>query len=80
MKLDKSYINPLEHHTMRPKRGDLVTSIRDTFNQGRDEFTGIVEDIVYDPTSNFSEVYVVRVGVKTVRAYLENIIIIETVD
>lgn len=80
VKLSGSNIDPLDHHPAKPQKGDLVTSMRDTFSHGRDEFTGIVEDIVYDPTTNFSEVYVVRVGVKTVRAYLENIIIIETVD
>ena len=80
VKLDGTHIAPLDYHPVKPSKGDLVTSMRDTFSHGRDEFTGIVEDIVYDPTSNFSEVYVVRVGAKTVRAYLENIIIIETVD
>ena len=80
VKLSGRGLNPLDYHPAKPKKGDLVTSIRDTFSQGRDEFSGIVEDIIYDPSSNFSEVYIVRVGAKTVRAYLENIIIIETVD
>ena len=80
VKLNNKYIKPLDHHPTKPKLGDLVTSIRDTFSTGRDQFTGIVEDIIYDPTSNSEEVYIVRIGSKTVRAYLENIIIIETVD
>ena len=69
-----------EHHTTKPKIGDLVTSIRDTYSKGRDIFTGIVENIIYDPTDQQDPVYTVRIGQKTVRAYLENIIIIQLAD
>ncbi len=62
----------------KPKVGDLILSMRDSYREDRDEFTGIVEDIIYDPTSNPHPVYVVRIGQKTVRAYLENIIILES--
>ena len=80
VRLNGDHITALDHHPKKPKRGDLIISLRDTFSQGRDEFTGIVEDIVYDPTTNCGEVYIIRIGAQTVRAYLENIIIIETVD
>ena len=80
VKLDSGKIGALDHHPQKPKKGDLITSMRDTYSHGRDEFTGVVEDIIYDPTSNIGEVYIIRIGAKTVRAYLENIIIIQTVD
>lgn len=67
-----------QFHPIKPKKGDLVTSIRDSFSSGREMFTGIVEDIIYDPTSNQDEVFIIRTGAKTTRAYLENIIIIES--
>lgn len=66
--------------TVNPKIGDLIISIRDTFREERDEFTGIVENIIYDPTKNTSPMYIVRIGQKTVRAYLENIIILESAN
>ena len=66
--------------TVRPKIGDLILSIRDTYREDRDEFTGIVENIIYDPTKNLNAMYIVRIGQKTVRAYLENIIILESAN
>ena len=63
-----------------PKIGDLILSIRDTFKEERDEFTGMVENIIYDPTKNTNPMYVIRIGQKTVRAYLENIIILESAN
>ena len=80
VKIDNKVLEYNDHHPISPKVGDLVISIRDTFKSDRDEFTGIVEDITYDPTTNFQPVYIVRTGQKTVRAYLENIIILESAN
>ena len=79
-KLNQKIYDYGEHHPTPPAIGDLILSIRDTFKEARDEFTGIVEDIIYDPTSHNSPVYVIRTGPKTVRAYLENIIILESAN
>ena len=36
-------------HPIKPRIGDLILSMRDTYKESRDEFTGIVENIIYDP-------------------------------
>ena len=79
-KLERKNFRFDKHHPTPPKIGDLVTSIRDSYSTGRESFTGIVENITYDPTSQQEPIYVVRIGQKTVRAYLENIIILESAD
>jgi hypothetical protein len=81
VKIEKKEYMYEEHHPVKPKIGDLITSLRETFSKGRDSFTGVVEDIIYNPTDNHEEVFIIRTGAsKTVRAYLENIIIIESAN
>lgn len=80
VKIEKRDFNHSQAQPRKPKVGDLVLSMRDTFREDRDEFTGIVENIIYDPTKNTNPMYVVRIGQKTVRAYLENIIILESAN
>lgn len=81
VKIKKQEYSYKDHHTTKPSIGDLILSARDTFNKGRDTFTGIVEDIIYDPTNNHEEIFIIRTGSsKTVRAYIENIIIIESAN
>ncbi len=81
IKIQEKRYHHHDHHPVKPKVGDLITSIRDTYSKGRDTFTGVVEDIIYDPTNNHDEVFIIRTGTsKTVRAYLENIIIIESAN
>ena len=80
VRLENKFFKYSDAKTVKPRIGDLVTSARDTFNKGRDTFTGIVENITYDPTTQYDPIYVVRIGQQTVRAYLENIIIIESAE
>lgn len=67
-----------EHKTHDPLPGDLVINISDSYGKERKVFTGIVENIIYDPTDRFNPIYTVRIGQETIRAYLENIIVLET--
>lgn len=66
-----------EHHPVSPSVGDLVLCVKESYTTGREEYTGIVENIVYDPTNQHYPVYIIRVGQETKRAYLENIVILE---
>jgi len=78
VKIDRKKFNYKEHKTHNPEIGDLVMSISDSYNKERETFTGIVENISYDPTDQFNQIYIIRIGQKTVRSYLENIIVLET--
>ena len=66
-----------DHHPVKPRIGDLVSHIKDTYSSGREEYTGIIENIIYDPTTQQETMYIVRIGQDTTRAYLENIVILE---
>lgn len=79
-KLDRKNFKFDQYHPTVPKIGDLIMSIRDSFSSGRETFTGMVENITYDPTNQQNPMFVIRTGQKTVRAYLENIIILESAD
>ena len=78
VKIDRKKFSYKEHKTHIPEIGDLVMSINDSYNKEREILTGIVENILYDPTDQFNQIYVIRIGQKTVRSYLENIIVLET--
>lgn len=80
VKIEDKDFNHSQARPKKPNIGDLILSMRDTFREDRDEFTGIVENIIYDPTKNSNPMYIVRIGQKTVRAYLENIIILESAN
>lgn len=80
VKILNKIFDPSDANPVKPSIGDLILSVRDSYREDRDEFTGIVENIIYDPTTNPHPVYVVRIGQKTVRAYLENIIILESAN
>jgi len=77
-KIEMKNYTYLEHKPTPPKIGDLIMSVRDNYSSGRDTFTGIVENITYDPSDQHDPMYHIRIGQKTVRAYLENIIILES--
>ena len=77
VKLNKCTFKYSEHKTHNPRIGDLVTIVNDFYNKDRETFTGMVENIIYDPSDQFNPVYVIRIGQKTMRAYLENIIVLE---
>ena len=78
LKIDKKKFSYKEHKTHDPKIGDLVLSINSPYGKDRETYTGLVENIIYDPTDQFNQVYIVRTGQKTIKAYLENIIVLET--
>ena len=78
IKIDRKKFNYKEHQTHSPQIGDLVMSIIDPYNKERETYTGLVENITYDPTTQFNQVYTIRTGQKTITAYLENIIVLET--
>lgn len=65
---------------VKPKIGDLVLSVKDKFGKEREEVTGIVESIIYDPITNHDQIYIIRTGNQTVSVLLENIIIIESAE
>jgi len=78
VKIDRKKFSYKDHQTHAPQIGDLVMSISDPYNKERETHTGLVENITYDPTTQFNQVYTIRTGQKTITAYLENIIVLET--
>tara|TARA_R110000868_G_scaffold267093_3_gene526361 strand:- start:4801 stop:5223 length:423 start_codon:yes stop_codon:yes gene_type:complete len=77
-KLERKKIKHHEFKTHDPQIGDLVITIHDRYKKERETFTGIVENIVYDPSDQFNPIYNIRIGQETIIAYLENIIVLET--
>ena len=78
VKLERKKISYNEFKTQNPQIGDLVVTINDHYKKERETFTGIVENIVYDPSDQFNPIYSIRIGQETIIAYLENIIILES--
>ena len=66
-----------DHKTIEPKLGDLVISMTDKYEKDIEAITGIVEKILYDPLAQQQYIYFIRTGQKTVRCYLNNMIILE---
>ena len=78
IKLSMQTFKHTDHRTHNPSIGDLVMTITDRYNKEREAFTGMVENIIYDPSDQFNPVYDIRIGQKIIRAYLENIIVLES--
>ena len=78
IKIDKQAFKYCDYLTHNPKIGDLVMAVTDLYSKERELFTGMVENIIYDPSHQFNPVYDIRIGQEIIRAYLENIIVLES--
>ena len=77
VKLERKKIKHHEFKTHNPQIGDLVITIHDRYKKERETFTGIVENIIYDPSDQYNSIYNIRIGQETIIAYLENIIVLD---
>lgn len=75
-KILKKIIPPKAFDIKPPIVGDLITSITESYDKKRTEITGIVEEIIYDPSSRSKPYYIVRIGLKTEVVYFDNTIIL----